>query len=93
MTTLSNQVFKNSFVYGQAELTYKHPKSGEPVTEAVHVVGKGSETDPLSEERYYISGMIAKTAFEDLSGDVQLMPSFEGRSRSELEAYLVKNAR
>lgn len=64
--------------------------------ESVHVVAKlatkGGELTP-DDARYYISPMIAQTAFEDFTKGNKIMPVFEGRTLSEMQQHLIKNAK
>lgn len=49
--------------------------------------------DDVSEPRFYLSPMIAQTAFEDITKGNKLMPVFTGRTASEMQEHLAKNAK
>lgn len=50
-------------------------------------------TTPDAQERFYLSPLIAKTAFEDINKEEKSLPSFEGRSEAEMIEHLIKNAK
>lgn len=50
-------------------------------------------TTPDAQERFYLSPLIAKTAFEDINKEEKSLPSFEGRSKTEMIEHLIKNAK
>lgn len=43
--------------------------------------------------RFYSSPLVARTAFEDLAQGAKMLPVFEGRSYSEMQDFLAKNAK
>lgn len=62
----------------------------------VLVVGKpetGEFGSQISEGRFYLSPMIARTAYKDLDKGAKLLPVFQGRSFGEMKEHLVKNAK
>lgn len=84
-------------IIGASSLSFKHPKSGEEVSEAVLVVGLRSEANPgiVAGPRYYLSPLVANTMFDDLekTGLRNVNPAFTGRSKDEMLVHLAKNAK
>jgi len=54
---------------------------------------KSVEEVGTSDARFYLSPMIAQTAFEDLTKGNKMMPVFEGRTATEMQEHLIKNAK
>lgn len=84
-------------IIGESSLSFKHPKSGEEVSEAVLVVGLRSHenTEAVAGPRYYLSPLVANTMFDDLNktGLSKVNPAFTGRSKDEMLVHLTKNAK
>jgi len=57
---------------------------------AISPVGESEFTDPKA-TRFYLSPMIAQTAFDDLSKGGDVLTAFAGRSYDEMQAHLLKN--
>lgn len=74
-------------VMGQTQIDVK----GTP--ENVIAVTTYGENQALSDSaaRFYLSPLVAKTAFEDISNGVDVGPAFAGRTYDEMQAHLLKN--
>lgn len=57
---------------------------------AISPIGENQFQDPKA-TRFYISPLIARTAFDDLGAHGDTVAAFAGRTYDEMQAHLLKN--
>lgn len=84
---LANTVKNAAAIMGSTQIEVKGK-----VEDVIAISPLGKNDVPSAQDaRFYLSPLVAKTAFDDMGNGVDVVPAFTGRSYDEMQAHLLKN--
>lgn len=84
---LANTVKNAAVIMGTTQIEVKGK-----VEDVIAISPLGENQVPSAQDaRFYLSPLVAKTAFDDLGSGVDVSPAFSGRTFDEMQAHLLKN--
>lgn len=85
-----NHVQSNAVAFmGETMISVKDSQERVLLVSPMH--GKETSKVERSDARFYLSPLVAKTAFDDISKGANVSPAFAGRTYDEMQAHLLKN--